>query len=93
MIIRVLNLNKRPCHNFLLQQSKLFDVDITYFILICATLSFLVKGFNNIYRVQRYKKDFKRQNFFYMEFLVFLLLGWCLLFASLMDLPSALWII
>ena len=68
MIIRVLNLYKKPCHNFLLQQSKLFDVDITYFILICATLSFVVKGFNNTYRVQRYKKDFKQQNFCYAEF-------------------------
>ena len=35
---------KTTCYNFLLQQSKLLDVDITYFILIYATLSLSLKG-------------------------------------------------
>ena len=38
-----LNIRNTYC-NFPLQQPKLFDADITYFILICTTLSLSLKG-------------------------------------------------
>lgn len=49
--------------------TRLAVVLYTYFILICATLSIIIKGFNNIYRLQRYKLFPKQTKYSLIRFI------------------------